>query len=453
MDKTLNQSLLGVIISQSDLAIHVVDKDGVTILYNDAAAAMDGLSRQDVVHRHILQVFPSLNRDTSTLLRVLASGEPIYDQQQTYTNLHGKNIATVNTTLPVTGDNGEKLGAVEMARDVSTLKALSQQVINLSKRLHQGVSEVNDPDLYSFDDIIGRDPALLAVIEKGRKAARTASPVLITGETGTGKEMVAQSIHSFSSRASHPLVAQNCAALPESLLEGLLFGSVRGSFTGAMDRPGLLELAHRGTLFLDEIGSLPPALQAKLLRVLEHGEVRRLGDTRVRRVNFRLLAATATNPRECLRPDLYYRLNVVNLHIPPLRQRKTDIPLLISHFLLKQNREMGNNISGISPSAMDLMSTYNWPGNVRELANLLEGIGNERSSGNIVATDLPGHLRADKQEFSLRRELREMEQEYIFGAMDAADSNISRAAQMLKLPRQTLQRKLKNYSWHANCKE
>ncbi len=453
MNSDITHNLLEVIISQSDLAIHVVDRDGVTTIYNNAAEAMDGLSRQDVLHRHILQVFPSLNRDTSTLLRVLASGQPIYNQQQTYTNLHGKSIATVNTTLPITGQDGERVGAVEMARDVSTIKALSQQVINLSQRLQKHSSEANDPSFYSFDQIVGRDAQLLAVVDKARKAARTSSPVLISGETGTGKEMIAQSIHGFSPRASHPFVAQNCAALPESLLEGLLFGSVRGSFTGAMDRPGLLELAHQGTLLLDEIGSLPPALQAKLLRVLEHEEVRRLGDTRVRKISFRLVAATAAEPRECLRPDLYYRLNVVSLHMPPLRQRIRDIPMLCAHFLSRQNREMGNSITGISHGAMDILQSYHWPGNVRELANLLESIGNYRESGNIVATDLPEHLRAGREEFSLRNELQQLERKHILAAMEAAGNNISRAAQLLKLPRQTLQRKLKALGWHTNCTE
>lgn len=451
MHKEMEDSLLDVIVGQSDLALHVVDDRGFTVLYNNAAAEMDGLAPSQVLNRHVLEVFPSLSRDTSTLIRVLSSGKPILNHHQTYTNSNGKEISTVNTTLPIIGRKGQKLGAVEIARDVSSLQSLSEQILRLHQRLQRNEPAAKLPARYCFDDIVGQDPALLAVVKRAKMAARTVSPVLVTGETGTGKELLVQSLHGAGPRAKQPLVAQNCAALPESLLEGLLFGSVRGTFTGAQDRPGLFELAQGGTLFLDEIGAMPQSLQAKLLRVLEHGEIRRLGDARVRRIDVRVVAATGPNPRNCLRPDLYYRLNVVNLHLPPLRQRRGDIPLLCRHFIHRHNRQLGTAVTGISGEAMEVLSNYHWPGNVRELANLLEGIMNVRSHGEIALANLPSHLTPRRRPIPLRQELNQLERRRIWEAMQATGNNITRAAELLELPRQTLQRKLQCHQWHNNC--
>lgn len=451
MKRELRDSLLDVLLTESELAIHVVDSEGNTVIYNEKAAEMDGLSPSQVIDRNVLEVFPSLNRDTSTLLQVLYSRKPMLNQHQTYTNLNGREISTVNTTLPIFGQGGGKLGAVEIARDISSLQSMSEQILLLRQRLQNNIPVDRLPRRFCFAEIIGSDPELLKVLRRAKMAAQTVSPVLVTGETGVGKEMLVQSMHNAGPRAGQPLVAQNCAALPETLLEGLLFGSVRGTFTGAQNRPGLFELAQGGTLLLDEIGAMPYTLQAKLLRVLERGEVRRLGDTRERLIDVRVVAVTGPNPRDCLRPDLYYRLNVVNLHLPPLRQRRGDIPLLCKHFLARHNRKLGTAVTGISPEAMQAMLSYYWPGNVRELANMLEGIMNTRSQGKIERSDLPSHMLPRRFSLPLRRELAQLEQRRIQEAMRAAGNNITRAAALVDLPRQTLQRKLQRYGWHNNC--
>jgi len=289
------------------------------------------------------------------------------------------------------------------------------------------------------------------VLARAALAAHTDSPVMVIGETGTGKELLVQAIHNGSIRCSRPFIAQNCAALPEGLLEVILFGSVKGSFTGAQDRPGLFELASGGTLFLDELNAMPRQLQAKLLRVLETGELRRLGDVRSRRIDVRIIVAMAVDPKKELRADLYYRLNVVTLNLPPLRARKGDIPLLCSHFLDRHNAKLATRVKGISKDVAMKLTAWPWPGNIRELSNLLEGILNFRGTGIISSSDLPDYFQKTGSEKSLRRELKLLERNMIFDAMDITGGNISSAAHILDIPRQTLQRKLSKLQWHETC--
>lgn len=451
----LEHALLEVVLSHSNEGIHMVDRQGITRYYNAAAAAMDGLDSREVLGVHVLEAFPSLNKDTSTLLKVARTGKPIIDQQQVYTNLKGAEISTINTTLPVFGQEGELLGAVEVARDITGVRKLAEQIIDLRRRLHSGVppAKANQSAVYSFDDIVGSSQVLKNVMARAVLASHTDSPVMVVGETGTGKELLVQAIHNASLRRSQPFIAQNCAALPESLLDAILFGSVRGSFTGAQDRPGLFELANSGTLFLDELNAMPLQLQAKLLRVLETGELRRLGDTKSRKVDVRIIAAMAADPSRELRPDLYYRLNVVMLTLPPLRERKDDIPLLCRHFFQRLNARLGTRIEGITSEAAQLLDVWPWPGNIRELSNLLEGIMNFRSTGLIETADLPEQFRKSgaSRKFSMRLAVEHLERDLILNAMKSAEGNITRAAEALKLPRQTLQRKLAKLGWHEIC--
>jgi formate hydrogenlyase transcriptional activator len=230
----------------------------------------------------------------------------------------------------------------------------------------------------SFGQIIGKSPALETVLEQVQRVATTGATVLVEGETGTGKELIARAIHNLSSRCGRAFIKLNCAAIPLDLLESELFGHERGAFTGAIaQKIGRFELADKGTLFLDEVGDIPPALQPKLLRVLQEQEFERLGSTRTHQVNVRLVAATNRDLAEMVkrgefRSDLYYRLNVFPLTLPPLRERRADIPALVTHFVEIFSRRLGRQIEHIPPETMSALSSYDWPGNIRELQNLIE---------------------------------------------------------------------------------
>lgn len=457
------QAILGAI----DEGIHVVDAGGITIFYNHVAARMDGLAPDEVLGKPLLDVFPSLDRHSSTLLRVIESGEPIYNQPQAYTNWKGVRVETINTTLPVRV--GKRLvGAVEVSKDIGKLKELSERLVDLQAQISKPKrsKRASDAVSFHFDDILTRSERVLALKERARRAARTTSPVLIYGETGTGKELFVQSIHQASTRGDKPFIAQNCAALPASLLESLLFGTTKGSFTGADDRPGLFELADGGTLFLDELNSMPLDLQAKLLRVLQDGQIRRIGGRQTTRVDVRVIAAVNEPPqilveRGLMRHDLYYRINVVSFELPPLRDRREDVSLLVDHFIAIFNRRFGMQVRGISSEVEQLFATYDWPGNVRELEHVVEAAMNMVDADIIEREHLPQHLLErcagatpdpdgtmplphnwSAGERPLPDLVRELEEQLIADALDKTQGNVLKAARLLGIPRQTLQYKL-----------
>ncbi|MGE5579796.1 MAG: sigma-54 interaction domain-containing protein [Bacillota bacterium] len=485
--------------------VHVVDEKGVTVVYNRAASEMDGLSEQEVIGKSLLEVFPSLDQDSSTLLRVLRTGIPQEAKQQTFTNYKGKRITTINFTNPVMLD-GKIVGACEVSTDITRMKEMAETILDLQRELHgkdvpgrsttRKDAQTAPRRLYTVDDIIGESASMKDVKSRALQVAAADTGVLVWGETGTGKELLVQAIHSASARAHGPFVPQNSAALPESLLEGLVFGTVRGGFTGSTDRPGLLELASGGTLYLDEIDSMPAGLQAKLLRVLQDKRVRRLGDTRERPVDVRIVASTSMRPSEAverglLRADLYYRISVVEIGLPPLRERHEDIPLLCDHFLRK--RSGASRQRSVSPQVMAAFLAYDWPGNVRELEHAIEGSLAFAKGPMIGLDDLPAAVRgimvtasAYRQEkprpqvrrpqesqpqesqsqdqqpqdrlprgrqpreripivsasTGLKDVLRESEREAITKALNEGGS-VSGAARILGIPRQTLQYRMK----------
>ncbi len=454
---------LEVLLRLVDVGVHVVDANGVTRYYNDAAAKLEGLDPSQVIGRHILDVYPSLDGQSSTLLQVASTLQPVLNHQQAFTHYKGKRITTINSTWPIVVD-GQLQGVVEVSKDITEVRQLSERLVDLQARIFDQSSKKSERQTtrYTFDDLIGQDRSFVELKRMALRAAASSSSVLVCGETGTGKELLVQSIHHASPRGSKPFVAQNCAALPETLLESILFGTIRGSFTGAENRPGLFELADGGTLFLDEINAMPPSLQVKLLRVLQERYIRRIGDSRVRPVDVRIMTAMNIDPWQAvqqgqLREDLYFRINVVQLEIPPLRQRPDDLPLLVQHFLDKYNRQLGKHIMGLSDAVKQLFHTYSWPGNVRELEHAIEGALNITDQDVIELSQLPAHLvRVEcyrpgvdnaavtlQPGQTLRETLAEVEMLLIEQAMRQSENNISQAAALLGIPRQTLQYRLR----------
>jgi DNA-binding NtrC family response regulator len=308
--------------------------------------------------------------------------------------------------------------------------------------------------------LIGSSSPMQEVMRQVETAAPSTASILITGETGSGKEMVARSLHMLSPRAERPFVAINCSAIPESLMESEIFGHEKGAFTGAAERRiGCFELAHGGTLLLDEIGEMPAPTQAKLLRVLEDHKVRRLGSKVETPVDVRVLAATNKNPEQAvadghLRQDLYFRLNVFHIHLPPLREHKEDLPLLIDHLLEELSEKHGKKVSGVGADVMELFRSYPWPGNVRELRNVLERAAIASDRGIISRQHLPsdfGHAAATVTSglngirFPIGATVDEMERELILQTLAATSQNKTRAAELLGISLKTLHNKLKEY--------
>jgi DNA-binding NtrC family response regulator len=308
--------------------------------------------------------------------------------------------------------------------------------------------------------LVGASGAMQEVMRQVEMAAPSTASVLITGETGSGKEMVARSIHMLSPRAERPFVAINCSAIPESLMESEIFGHEKGAFTGAAERRiGCFELAHGGTLLLDEIGEMPAPTQAKLLRVLEDHHIRRLGSKVETPVDVRVLAATNKNPEQAvasghLRQDLYFRLNVFHIHLPPLREHKDDLPLLIEHLLTDTSEKHGKKVSGASAETMELFKSYPWPGNVRELRNVLERAAIASDRGTIGRQHLPpdfGHAPAVAGDglggirFPIGTTVDDAERELIIQTLASTSQNKTRAAELLGISLKTLHNKLKEY--------
>jgi arginine utilization regulatory protein len=441
--------------------IHIVDASGKIVYYNVAAKQLDEIDVDKAIGRHILEVYPSLSFDTSTILKVLKTGKPIYNVEQNFVNYKGDKISTLNSTLPITYNN-KVVGALEVSRNITKVRELSEKIVNLQRELYEtgeSLEKTSKPlAKFNFLDIIGQNKEMLKLKSLGLKAAMSDSPVMVAGSTGTGKELFVQSIHNSSNRKHKPFIAQNCAALPSNLLESILFGSVKGSFTGAENRPGLFELANGGTLFLDEINSMPLELQTKLLRVLQDGRVRRVGSSNTVDVDVRVISAINTEISEVvenkqLRQDLFFRLNVITLVIPDLYKRKEDIPILVEHFIKKYNDKCSKFFSGISKEVMDIFMEYSWPGNVRELEHAIESAVSLYEGELIREEHLPFQFKNYHPAYTnsldtsviqpLNVAIDKVEREIIISALEQTDYNIAKAAKLINVPRQTLQYKIK----------
>jgi two-component system response regulator PilR (NtrC family) len=347
-----------------------------------------------------------------------------------------------------------KLGAYDYITKPFKLDEISLIVQNALER-----KQLRDENLYlrrqletqhRFENIIGKSARIMEVFDTIRKIADGPSTVMVTGESGTGKELVARAIHYNSRRRDKPFISVNCGAIPETLMESELFGHVRGAFTGAVaNKVGLFSAADGGTLFLDEITEIPSLLQVKLLRAIQEREVRRVGDTRDVKVDVRLIAASNRDPEKAvaegtLREDLFYRLNVIPIHLPPLRDRREDIPLLVAHFLQKFSRELGKDVKGVTPEALAVLERYHWPGNIRELENVLERAIVLGAGDTLGADALPDSVRRERpvrgldidlpeEGIDLESTLDAVERRYLQRALERTQGVQTKAAELLKM--------------------
>lgn len=349
--------------------VAIIDEQGRFIYYNQESAEIDGCSRKHAMGRPVHAMYSNIDADNSSMMQALQHDRQFINKYQLYINAAGKPVHYVFTTLPLKNAHGQTLGAIEIGRDLSLIHSQHYQVIELLDKL-AGRTEPRE------SDIITADPAVKRLIRHARRLAQVGVPVLIYGETGTGKELFARLLHRHSPRHDKPFFGLNCAALPEALIESTLFGTVRGAFTGAEDRAGMLETINGGTLFLDELNSMPLSTQGKLLRAMQEHAFCRVGSSREIQVDVRILASTNEPPRQMLarqqiRSDLLYRLNVGYLSIPPLRKRRGDIALLAHHFLEKHGDVTGHRVKRISDAVLARLEQHPWPGNVRMLENVI----------------------------------------------------------------------------------
>jgi arginine utilization regulatory protein len=425
--------------------ISVIDLDYKIIFMNKKAAEINRVEIDKVIGKHYSEIYPSLGDYRYPFAKCLMKEEVIKNRLRKYKNYEGREIIIISSYFTIR-KNKKIVGVVEISKGLGG--NISKDYVKYEQNKRNIKS--NDHKNYTFADIIGVSSEMVKLKAFAHRVAEFPSPVLIYGETGTGKELFVQAIHNASPRRDKAFIAQNCAALPEGLLEGLLFGTVKGSFTGAEDKIGLFEQANGGTIYLDELNSMPIELQAKLLRVLQDGYIRRLGDIEEKKVDVRIIASTNLDPEYCvnsgvIRRDLYYRLNIINIKIPDLKDRISDIPVLIEYFISKYNSIFSSKVTGVSKEALEKLVAYHWPGNIRELQNVIEGIINIKYSGIIDIEDLPEAI-ASSQSKALYDSLEEFEKELIVKSLKLWNNNISRTARYLSVPRQTLQNKIKKFN-------
>ncbi len=448
------RTLLESIINSTQDAISVVDEQGLGIMINPAYTRLTGLTERDVIGK---PATVDIAEGESMHLQVLRTGQPVKSVPMKV----GPNRREVLVDAAPIVVDGKIKGSVAVIHDVSEIHRLSEE-LDRARRLIRLLEAK-----YTFEDIIGVSAEIRYAIEQARKAAQIPATVILRGESGTGKELFAHAIHQSSGRRKGQFIRVSCAAIPESLLEAELFGYVEGAFTGAKrgGRRGYFEEANGGTLFLDEVGEINLSVQAKLLRVLQEKEIVRIGDAQAVPVDVRLITATNANLEDLVkrgrfREDLYYRLNVVPIYIPPLRQRKGDLPYLVDHLLRKYNQEYGRNVTTVSAGAMKILIDYEWPGNVRELENVISrAIINLRLGETIVEeSHLPplGHgpaktrmgiaSRGLPQQGETLAVMRERwEREVLAAALAQVGGNRTKAAKILGVSLRNLYNKLDKY--------
>ena len=434
MDTTLSSERFEAVLQSLSEGVMTVDSNWRITCFNNAAERILGVPRSEALGKHCYEVLKANTcRGACPLRYTIEKGVPVMELTVYFTNSQGIKVPVSISTAVFRDREGKVIGGVETFRDLREVEWFRKEV----------------EKSYTFEDIISKSPKIKKILDILPTIADSDSTVLITGESGTGKELFARAIHNLSRRRNKPFVAVNCGGFPDTLIESELFGYEAGAFTGATKaKPGRFALAKGGTLFLDEIGDLPPLLQVKLLRVLQERTYEPLGSVKTEKADVRIVSATHHNLEDMVkegrfREDLYFRINVIKLHIPPLRERKEDVPLLINYFINRFSTLQGKSISGISSDALSLLMNYSYPGNVRELENIIEH-GCVLCPGGLIRLEhLPEWLYPGQAKEKMSTGLKEMEKELILSALRKHNWNRLAAAKELGIHKTTLFRKIK----------
>jgi len=421
--------------------VFTVDDNMVITYFNKAAERITGLSKEEAIGQYCFEVMRSNICEKSCALKCsLQTGKDVVDKRVNILREDGREFYVSISTSPLKDENGKFIGGVETFRDLTSIEELKKQ-INKS---------------YTFEDIISKNHQMLNIFDTLPVIAQSDSTVLIQGPSGSGKELLARAVHSLSNRKKGPFVAVNCGALPDTLIESELFGYLKGAFTDARkDKPGRFALAKGGSIFLDEVESLPLSTQVKLLRVLQEKEFEPLGTTAPVKADVRVIAATKENlvkliKKEMFRDDLYYRLNIVKIELPPLVKKRDDIPILINHFIDKFNKRMGKSIQDVSKDVMNILMQYDYPGNVRELENIIEHACVMCQRTRIRKAHLPPELNPKSEivianEEDTRPAIQSFERQLILETLEKNNGNKVLSAKELGWHRSTLWRKMNKY--------
>lgn len=435
----------------------IVDKDCIIRHFYTAYPDIVKLGREEPINHSIFEIYPSLTKENSYIYRVLQTGESILNYEQTYSDYKGNQMESICSAVPIK-EQGEIIGVIDLV--VYKSAHVDERRLSFDISLINTIQKRYNYSNESLDDIITQDSTMLRIKEKILDTADSDAHVLVYGKTGTGKELVVNAIQKNSKRKDAPFIKQNCAAIPSSLLESILFGTTKGSYTGAQDTPGLFELADGGTLFLDEINSMELDAQAKLLRVLEDKKIRRIGCKEEKSVNVRVIAAMNEDPEMCveknkIREDIFYRLCVLRYDIPELSQRRKDIPLLIEYFRKYFNKKMGKQIIAYTQEVQDMFYRYDWPGNVRELKNVIESAFHNNHEAIITRNDIPSYImgrlelddirKSDGESLSLSDMLARYEILLIKDAYERNGKSLTKTANELQVSKQNLAYKIKKY--------
>jgi len=425
------ESLIDILLNYVDIGIHIVDRNGVTLFYNKANSKLEGLTEDEVIGKNILEVFPSLTPETSTLLKVLKTGEPIINKLQVFLTYKGKEITTLNTTFPLFY-GGELIGAIELSRDITEVKKLSEKIIELQKDKKEENLKISKPP--KLEDFLTQDERIIKIKEIIKNVKDLETPILLIGEPQVGKRFLSQIIHYNSNRRDKNFLYLNCETVEESLIEDMIFGLYDEKQN--LIKEGLLNILNGGTLYLANVDSLPLRIQDRLSFLIDSDQI-----------NGRLIVSLKNLPIFSikdgkLKKDFYYKISKIELFIPPLRERKDDIKLLSDFYLKKLNEKYKIN-KKFSDEYLKFLLTYNFPGNVGELFYIIEYSYLNSNRNILKKNDLPKSIYF--RELSLNDLSDEFEKRIIEEVLEISNNNISKASKILKIPRQTLQYKIKKY--------